>query len=473
MAKRWMVGALFVLCLVDVSATQAQYMPATPGPMPEPAPCGPSSSGQPNLVPGPITPLQAPKGPSDCLGLSGDVINAFDEEEADCCRCSNPWRVGSFWFNADYLICRIREQRAPPLITAGNPGDPIPAGLGQANTLVIVPNTFSPFAGGDLASGDHHGARFAAGIWLNKSETIGIDASYFYLAESGFSETGGPYGASLPFQIGRPFFDITTFTGQADNVAIPNRSVGGYLVNAPTLFWGSDANLLWNMGACDCLRLDVMLGARYLQLKEKLETATLTVNTDFTNQALVGTSVSRLEQFNSLNRFYGAQIGARLEGRCCRLFANVTGKAAFGRTEEIVDVAGASLLFNPGIVNGALAAAGAAGIPSQGGNVAPGAIYAQPSNMGTHIQRQYAVASELNVNVGYYLTCWLRFYVGYNLFHLNHVARPGDQIDPFVNNTSIPFRSFLMPAGAPRPSFVFRDSDFWAQGISFGLDFRF
>lgn len=475
MAKRWMVGAMFVLCLVDVSATQAQYLPASPGPggMPEPTPYAPSSSCQPNLVPGPITPLQAPKGPADCLGLSGDVVNAFDEEEADCCHCSNPWRVGSFWFKADYLLWWIREQNVPPLVTAGSPTDPIPGGLGQRNTVVIAPQTFSSFSGGEFDSGQHSGARFSTGIWLNKSETIGIDASFFYLGENTASNDGGPLGGTLPAQIGRPFFNINTFMGEADNVAIPGRSVGSFATSVTNRLWGSDANLLWNMGSCDCIRLDIMVGARYAQLDEGLKVGTGTVNTDFANPSTLNVAVVRLDQFDTRNRFYGAQIGAHTEVRCCRLFANFTGKAAFGRVEELVDISGASFLFNPG-TSGTLPSTGAVGIPTAGnGVIAPGAIYAQPSNMGNHTQKKYAVACELNASVGYYLTGWLRFSVGYDLFHLNHVARPGDQIDPFVNGTVIPFRSFLTPVGAPRPTFTFRESDFWAQGLNFSLDFRF
>jgi hypothetical protein len=470
-----MVGAIFVLCLADVSATQAQYLPAAPGPgpMPEPMPCAPSSSSKSNLVPGPITPLQAPKGPADCLGLSGDVVNAFDEEEADCCHCSNPWRVGSFWFSADYLLWWIREQSVPPLVTAGSPNDPIPAGLGQRRTVVISPQTFSSFSGGEFDSGQHYGAKFTGGIWLNKSETVGIDASFFYLVQKTASINGGPLGAIFPVQIGRPFFDINTFMGEADNVAIPGRSVGSFATSVSNRLWSSDANFLWNMGSCDCIRLDVMVGARYAELDEDLKVGTATVNTDFANPSTLNVSVTRLDQFTTRNRFYGALIGAHTEIRCCRLFANFTAKAAFGQAEESVNIVGSSFLFNPATA-GTLPAMGAVGIPTAGnGTLAPGAIYAQPSNMGTFTQKKYAVACELNASVGYYVTSWMRFYVGYDLFHLNHVARPGDQIDPFVNGTVIPFRAFLTPSGVPRPTFVFRESDFWAQGINFGLDFRF
>ena len=50
------------------------------------------------------------------------------------------------------------------------------------------------------------------------------------------------------------------------------------------------------------------------------------------------------------------------------------------------------------------------------------------------------------------------------------VARPGDQIDRNINTSQLP-PGDLSGIASPEMSFV--TSDFWAQCLSFGLDYRF
>ena len=64
--------------------------------------------------------------------------------------------------------------------------------------------------------------------------------------------------------------------------------------------------------------------------------------------------------------------------------------------------------------------------------------------------------------------------VGLGQIYWKSVARPAQQIDRAVNPSQLP--SIFGPGqlvGTPRPTFVFRDTDFWAQGISFGLELRY
>jgi hypothetical protein len=64
--------------------------------------------------------------------------------------------------------------------------------------------------------------------------------------------------------------------------------------------------------------------------------------------------------------------------------------------------------------------------------------------------------------------------VGYTLLYYSNVARPGDQINRALNPSQLPTsQSAVVATGAAQPSFLFRDTDFWAQGISFGLEFRY
>jgi hypothetical protein len=53
-------------------------------------------------------------------------------------------------------------------------------------------------------------------------------------------------------------------------------------------------------------------------------------------------------------------------------------------------------------------------------------------------------------------------------------VRPGDQIDRGLDVTRIP--NFGVPANPlpqPRPAVPFKETDYWAQGINIGLEFRY
>ena len=86
----------------------------------------------------------------------------------------------------------------------------------------------------------------------------------------------------------------------------------------------------------------------------------------------------------------------------------------------------------------------------------------------------FAVVPELGINVGYQINPLWRVFVGYNFLYLSDVVRPGNQIDRVVNTTQLP--SVLGPGmlvGPARPTFVMKGTDFWAQGLSVGLEFRY
>ena len=97
-------------------------------------------------------------------------------------------------------------------------------------------------------------------------------------------------------------------------------------------------------------------------------------------------------------------------------------------------------------------------------------------NIGSFSQDRFSVVPQVGIRVGYNITPNLRVYVGYDFLYWSSVLRPGDQIDRGLNELAIPnFGSQPgTPAGDPRrPMVPFRDSDFWAQGVNFGLEFRY
>jgi len=70
-----------------------------------------------------------------------------------------------------------------------------------------------------------------------------------------------------------------------------------------------------------------------------------------------------------------------------------------------------------------------------------------------------------------------RGFRAYSAKHLDSLVqqaglRPGDAIDLQVNSTRTP-ASLLPPSGPAAPLFTFRNSDFWVQGINFGMQVRY
>jgi hypothetical protein len=65
--------------------------------------------------------------------------------------------------------------------------------------------------------------------------------------------------------------------------------------------------------------------------------------------------------------------------------------------------------------------------------------------------------------------------VGYNFLYVSSVIRPGDQVDRVLDITQIP--NFPVPGVQPtalgRPTVLFKETDFWAQGINLGLEIRY
>src|SRR5262249_39282749 len=107
-------------------------------------------------------------------------------------------------------------------------------------------------------------------------------------------------------------------------------------------------------------------------------------------------------------------------------------------------------------------------------SVFTGGLLALPSNIG-HFQRdRFAVVPELNLKLGYQFSPSLRFTVGYDLIYWSRVIRPGGQVDPVLDVNQIPnFGAVAPPVAVSRPAVLFKDTDFWAQGISFGVELRY
>jgi hypothetical protein len=280
---------------------------------------------------------------------------------------------------------------------------------------------------------------------------LGIDLGGFFLGEGvnrfSASSTGSPF-------LARPFTNALTGAQDIEAVAAPNGLNGAFSTVNTSQLWGAEANLRSNL-CCGCnWFIDGLAGFRYLGLHDSLRVQENLAVINSQNPNLpVGSTFVVTDRFGTQNNFYGGQIGGMGEYRFGRWSVDLRTTIAFGVTQQFVSIGGTTLAQAPGM----------APQLSQGG------LLAQSSNIGRYSHDQFSVVPEIGINLGYQFTNHIRGFVGYNFLYWSSVARAGNQIDSVVNPNLLPPSQ---PGGPQRPAFVPQGSDFWAQGINFGLDIR-
>jgi hypothetical protein len=371
-------------------------------------------------------------------GAPGSEPMAFGGESMD--QASN-----RLYGSVDYLLWWFKDSHIPPLVTTGPPG---------SSGILGAPGTVVLFGGSRFDSEDHSGVRATIGYWLGDCQKLGIEASYFVLG----SRANGFMANSNDFPVlARPFFNLNSGMEFSQVTASPNLSTGSITVAGSSRLWGAEVNARTPL-CCGCgYRVDGFAGIRYLDLRESLSIGENIQVLPGVPQ-FGGDQITVLDSFGTQNQFVGGQIGVDAEFNYGTWFADVRGKLAIGSTAQTVDIVGNQLITAP---DGTTTAAS-------------GGLLALSTNIGHHVRYRFGVVPEMGINLGYRVTDNLRLYLGYSFLYWNSLLRPGDQIDRVVDVTKIPnFPVNAVPTSAARPAVLFKDSEFWAQGINCGLEFRY
>ena len=363
--------------------------------------------------------------------LPADVLDGGGPSPAD------------FFVETEYLLWWANRPRIPALATTSDGTGP--GFLGQPGTsLLLGPGTFGPAL--------RDGLRVRAGGWLDSCGGHGMDASFFFLGRRAETRTFD----GLP-TLTRPFFAPNFDAEFGEVVALPNLSRGSLTVEADSFLWGADVN--YKHALCrTCDRTTAWFaGYRHLNLTETLTmteaiTATGPLATD-----PVGTSVLVQDRFRTNNAFHGGQVGYLTSRRFGRWEVDVRASVALGVNVQTLDISGFQRRTRPG----------------QSTDVFNGGLLATGPNLGRFKSHRFSVAPEATVSLGYAVTPRFKLTAGYNFLYWSNVVRPGDQIDRVVDVSLVP----NPPAGVPfsgqnRPMPLFRQSDFWTQGITFGAQLR-
>lgn len=357
-----------------------------------------------------------------------------------------------WWFSGEYLLWWTRSSQVPALVTTSSPQFNGIPGTGDTTTLL----------GGSFGQTLHSGARFGAGWWFSDDQRRGIDTQFMFLfpSSSDFSANTNQYPL-----LARPFFNVNSPTGPfSEVVAAPGLASGGVQAHLQNSLWGAEINYRRFLAGTPCYRLDALVGFRYMNFSENLSITETFLRTPDSPVTVGSPAVGGVigDRFRAENNFYGGQVGLTGEIRRGRWFMDTRATVAFGTVHQTAEINGGQTLLFP---NGQVG-------QYQGGLLAlPGA------NIGRFSQDKFAVMPQVGINLGYHITPHCRVFVGYSFLYLSSVVRAGNLIDPMLDAARIP--NFPLPnnpgilPGTPRPAPVLRTTDFWAQGINFGLQWTF
>lgn len=370
---------------------------------------------------------------------------------SDFCGKKNDNSETRFWVGAEFLLWWAKAAPVSvPLITGNNDPTTI-AALNDPGTTIL----FGAGSGRNETLGAFRGGRLTAGGWIDESNVFGWEANVFLLERRGtFFNAASAGGAaplvSIPFNSTQPF----PFNPAGETSLNANGFPSNAAVNLNSRLWGVEAAGLLDLWSNTGFSWTALLGFRYLDLQENLNLTYTTFDA-----ATAGANVVT-DRFGTRNQFYGAQLGTRVGMNWGRWDAGAAVKLALGSSHQLLNISG-----NTTVTNGAF------GSPT---GTTPGGVFAEPSNIGQFNRNVFAVVPEVQLKVGFLLTPHIRPFIGYNFLYLSNVLRPGDQLDRNINPTQ---NSFFVPpgtlTGAAAPLAAFRSSDYWAQGIQFGVELRY
>jgi hypothetical protein len=428
--------------------------PAEEQPPPEPPPAPPVASVEACSSPAEgaammsCDPAEAPVGvPGD--PSPGDVFEL-------------PLPTNRLEVSADYLYWWVRGSRLPVLATTAPSSDP------EASRGVLgVDGTKAVLGNQEIDDQARSGGRVSGTYWLDLEQQLGVELGGFILPQVSTGLSAG--GAGMPV-LAQPFYNISL--GQPDRrlVASPGDQPGDVLaltghlnVETSSRLWGAEAAFRRGLVQTSAWQVDVLGGVRYLDLQEGLH-----VTADSVSQRSVpgasafdaGNDLLVSDGFDTRNQFYGGQLGARVEWRSGLWTIQGRAGVALGFNREVVDIAGSQTVTTPG----------------GGRQTVNTGFLALDSNSGHFHQDRFAVVPEVGLKVSCQLTTLVSAYVGYDALYWPGVVRPADQVDLNLEGGRV--ANLLPPSPLNRtaqtgPNVPLRQTGFWAQGVSAGLELRY
>lgn len=373
------------------------------------------------------------------------------------CKSACQWRrPGSLWFGGvDYLMWWFKDGPSPPPMALQPTQQTMQQGLQPLQIDHLSGQTV--LGGSPINPGMHSGGMFTLGRWLDCDSCFGVQGGFFFLGNRTTTQSVASNGLPGSPTLLLPYFDPTRNLEQTTHISLPGELAGSATLASSSQLQGWEASGVYRPVVTGPFRRQWLLGVAHLNLTENLAFATSSPNIASPLDSFV-----TVDNFRTQNTFYGAQAGLRGTFIRGRWALEGISKLAMGDMHQRVDTNGV-LVTNQF---------------TQGGAVEQfaGGYFTQPTNIGMHARDRFVVIPQTNFNLAFNLTCNLRARIGYTFLYVSSVARPGNQIDGVINPTQSPAitgQPTQNLLGAARPMPLLHGSDFWAQGLNFGLDLAY
>lgn len=363
-----------------------------------------------------------------------------------------------FWFDSSYMATFMRPMHMNgPLVTTGNPNDPVPGALGQPGTTTL-------FGGNSIDNGLFSGIHAELGMFVDHDNRFSIDVSGFYI----FPDTTNFYAAAAPNGtpvISRPYFNVANGVDQPFRFAnsAPGQLAGNIGVDTRSEMADLELNARLHAYVQDRYHFDFLFGMRYMRLQESMQVHEQVNPINGNTVPFQGTAfgapdyLTDQDYFGTLNQFIGAQIGARLSWEERWFTLSAFSKLGMGATLQHTDINGSTSLVTP------------AGMQTAGGGV-----LALPSNSGVFDRTVFGLVPELGLDLAVNITQNVRLTFGYSFLLWNQVVRPGSQYDTNINPGQVNSSFFYgTTTGPTSPTHQFNSEVFWMNSFNVGFEVHF
>ena len=348
----------------------------------------------------------------------------------------------SVWMRGDFLIWSTKGMHVPALAstsTAGTPQDQAGV-LGNLNTSILFGDT-------KLLDDVRTGGRIIFGFWMDPGHQYGLEFSFLGLGDESSSFAGSGEQFSI---LARPFQDVVAGVEDSRLIVYPDLIDGSLVIDTTTKF-GTGEVLFRRPGIPICGKaVDFYFGYRAAELEDQIG---FVENTTSLANPTAGTTFVLNDNFETRNRFHGGEVGARWVGQATPCWTiEMLAKFALGNTESRTKISGQTVVTTP---NGD-------SITQNSG------LLAQGTNSGVFESNEISSITEFGISLRRQLDYGWSLSCGYNFLLWTDVLRAGDQIDTGINVSQVPPGTLR---GEPRPAYPGLTDDFWAQGLSLGLEF--
>jgi len=314
--------------------------------------------------------------------------------------------------------------------------------IGQAGVLG-QPNTQILYGSETANEAANVGGRVMFGAWVDTEQLTGFGVRFYALGNSTdrFRATSDVYPI-----LARPFFNVSLGQQDADVVAFPGETTGSIAVANRAKTVGGDAFWRRLFYEDTCHRIDLLVGYQTARIDQDLRIDSSRTVTATGGSIPVDTVVDSYDLFDTENVYHAATIGMIAEYDRGPVTWRLLAKVGLGNMRQRVHIDGQT----------------ATAIPGQSTTTAQQGLLTQTSNIGDYSRNQFSASPEVALSIAYHMNECVDLTVGYSFIYWSHVMQPGDQLGLQIDTRD-----------QTAPLFSTTDSDYFLQGLNFGIQWAY